>query len=116
MSKLLALAFMFVFGVGELLTYTNSEKRYTIKYPSEWSKSEQNGYVAFLSPADSASDTFRENVNVMVQDMSANPMTLDQYTALTKGQIEGLKGSSVISLKIMELILQHYTKLLQQKI
>ncbi len=99
MSKLLLLVLFAALGAGTLLTYTNAEKHYTIKYPSEWTKSEQKGYVAFLSPLDSASDDFRENVNVMVQDLSANPVDLDQYTSITKSQIEGMEGSSIISIK-----------------
>ena len=44
--------------------------------------------VAFLSPRGGTSDDLQENVNIVVQDLSAQPMTLEEYTDLTLGQIE----------------------------
>lgn len=41
----------------------------------------------FLSPHESASDVFRENLNVLVQDISAQPMTLSEYTDMSVDQI-----------------------------
>jgi len=43
--------------------------------------------VAFIAPREGASDVFQENVNILVQDLSAQPMTLDEYTQLSVSQI-----------------------------
>jgi len=39
---------------------------------------------------------FQENVNVMIQDLSNQPMTLEEYTTLTKQQITQALGSTAI--------------------
>ena len=44
--------------------------------------------AAFLSPQESASDIFQENLNLIVQDLSTQPMTLQEYTELSVGQVE----------------------------
>lgn len=78
------------------LTYIDNEKKYRISYPDTWEKKLDNGMAIFLSKKESKEDLFRENVNVMVQDLSAQPMTLEQYTNLTKEQIIKGAGSSAI--------------------
>jgi serine/threonine-protein kinase len=68
-------------------TYTDAKYDFTIGYPKEWDKQEgaAGSAVAFLSPQESASDDFRENVNVLVQ-MLPDKVTLDQYTKLSLDQ------------------------------
>ncbi len=62
-----------------MLTYENSA--YRIKYPKEWSKQEfMDTGVIFTSPKENTSDNFRENLHIIVQDLSSNPVTLDEYT------------------------------------
>ncbi len=72
--------------------YENSDFDIAIDYPSDWDVSEQvpGAIVAFLSPIESDSDIFRENLNIILQDLSDNPMTLDEYTALSLKQAEQL--------------------------
>lgn len=72
------------------LTYDNPEYRIEIRYPSDWSKTEQvmGATAAFLSPQEGTSDDFQENVMINVQDISASPMTLEQYTQLGINQIK----------------------------
>ncbi len=55
----------------KFLTYDNSAYGIKIKYSPDWTKNEQIlGTVAvFLSPQESASDIFQENLNVIVQEM-----------------------------------------------
>lgn len=75
------------------LTYTDAANGFTIGYPPGWEK-KQGGDLAitvFLSPAEGPSDDFRENVNVLIQDIPAD-MTLDQYTDLSIRQ-----GKSLVS-------------------
>lgn len=72
------------------------ESAYEISYPESWSKQQKGMATFFLSPKDDEKDQFQENVNVMVQDLSNQPMTLEEYTELTKQQITQALGSSVI--------------------
>ncbi|MFH1563605.1 MAG: PsbP-related protein [Nitrospirota bacterium] len=71
-------------------TYNNPGDGIRIKYPKDWTKQEKimGMNVIFSSPLESDSDTFQENVNVIVQDLSAQPMTLDEYTKLSLEQVK----------------------------
>jgi serine/threonine-protein kinase len=73
-----------------LLTYDSPDYGIRIKYPAEWTKQEQvmGAVVVFFAPTEGPSDIFQDNVNIIVQDLSAQPMTLDEYTELSLGQIE----------------------------
>jgi serine/threonine-protein kinase len=75
-----------------LSTYDNSAYGIRINYPSGWAKGEQlmGAVVTFLSPKESATDIFQENLNVVVQDLSLHPMTLEEYTELSVGQLRRL--------------------------
>jgi hypothetical protein len=82
------------------VSYKDSLNRYTIQYPADWQKAYAENAVGFISPKENEVGIFQENVNVMVQDLSAKPMTLKEYTDLTKQQyIDGYGPSSVISMK-----------------
>ena len=75
-----------------LLTYDSPDYGIRIKYPADWTKEEQvmGAVVAFFAPREGASDVLQENVNILVQDLSAQPMTLDEFTELSVGQTEQL--------------------------
>lgn len=63
---------------------------FSVAYPTTWEmdNSGQSGTkFIVLSPADGEVDTFRENVNLMVQDLSSAPMSLDDFTELSMTQI-----------------------------
>jgi hypothetical protein len=82
------------------LTYTDSAHTFTVNYPKEWTIKPVGTAIAFLSPKENAQDPFQENVNIILQDLTAQPMTLDQYTDLSKKQITGAYGASaIVSLK-----------------
>ena len=65
-----------------LLTYDSPDHGIRIKYPAEWTKDEQipNAVVVFFAPMEGPSDIFLDNVNIIVQDLSAQPTTLDEFT------------------------------------
>ena len=68
-----------------------SDDKYEIKYPSTWDvdKSGQMGTSFFLfSPLTDKSDNFKENVNLLIQDLAGHNMTLDQFIELSEGQIK----------------------------
>lgn len=73
------------------LTYDNFFYHIRIKYPSVWTKSEEiiGTIVAFLSPQESSSDSFRENLNVYIGNLSQS-MTLDDYIDLSNNQLKQL--------------------------
>ena len=60
--------------------YTNTKDRFTITAPTSWEKAEgkMGMTVVFVEPLAGASDTFRENVNVVVEKLPAG-MGLDGY-------------------------------------
>ncbi|MCX6742050.1 MAG: PsbP-related protein [Candidatus Pacearchaeota archaeon] len=68
------------------LTYDNSAYGIRITYPSNWEKEEKSTgmvIVEFFSPKESVSDAITENLNVVIEDLSAQPMTLNEYTNLS---------------------------------
>lgn len=67
------------------------EKNYTIKHPADWEVNQTGlmGSSFFLfSPQTSSSDQFRENVNLMIQDLGENKLSLKQYADISVKQIE----------------------------
>ncbi|MEL7064078.1 MAG: hypothetical protein AAFP00_10105 [Bacteroidota bacterium] len=70
---------------------TLSFDQYAITYPSDWEAdtSGQLGTRFFIfSPLDNESDAFRENVNLVIQDLTGYDMDLDQYAEISEGQIQ----------------------------
>ena len=78
------------------LTYTDPTNKFSMQYPKEWSQKAQNNAILFLSPRADANDQFQENVNIMLQDLSAQPMTLEQYTDFSKKQLVEAFGANAI--------------------
>ncbi len=72
--------------------YNNAEFNLNINYPSDWEVQENfMGTVAiFLSPQESPTDQFRENLNIVTQDLTQQPMTLDEYFETSIAQIKQL--------------------------
>jgi eukaryotic-like serine/threonine-protein kinase len=78
------------------LTYANKTYNYSVDYPQDWVKSSISGGVAFLSPRDGPNDDFQENVNILIQDLSDHPMTLEQYTTISRNRLIQNFGDSAI--------------------
>jgi len=82
----------------KMIKYTG--KNYEILYPASWAKQEKLNVIFFLSPQENEKDLFQENVNLILQDLSQQSMSLEQYTELTKKQVtDNLGASAIISLK-----------------
>lgn len=79
------------------LGYENSRYGFALKYPAAWSFAENLGGAAavFVSPKEHALDVFQENVNVVVQDISQNPMALDKYTETAITQMRAVFGTNL---------------------
>lgn len=92
-----------------------SEEKYSIAYPTDWelNTSEQmNTSFILFSPLTSPEDVFRENVNLLIQDLSTYSLDFDAYIALSVKQLPSLFPQG----KIHESIKVATETLLYQKI
>ncbi len=68
-----------------------SEDNYSINYPKDWDMN-KSGFMGtkfvLLSPLASAQDQFRENVNLVEQDLTGRNINLDQYVEISKSQLK----------------------------
>ena len=78
---------------------TLNTDEYFIQYPDDWQLDESGrmGTVFVLfSPLSSSQDLFKENVNLLIQDISTYELNLDQYTEISEGQIKSMITDSKI--------------------
>jgi len=102
------LTFLFLLTSSLCLAQRDSEKvstnwktfdtsNYSIQYPAQWELSQkgQMGTTFILfAPLDSAGDQFRENVNLLIQDLTGYNLNLDQFTELSLSQIKTMISNS----------------------
>jgi hypothetical protein len=67
--------------------YKDAENHFSVRYAEGWEKQKNGSAVGFLSPKEGTGDLFRENVGVLIQDLTNGPISLNEYTELTKKQI-----------------------------
>lgn len=96
-------------------TYETAD--YSIRYPGTWAfdNSGQNGVILqIFSAKTSTEDNFRENVNLVIQDLSGqNVKNLDQYTQLSESQIKMfLTDSEILSSNRLTKVGQEYQKVI----
>ena len=80
---LLAAGAWFLFFIAQFSIYQDVPNVFTVKYPNRWEKqiNPQPGVaVIFLSPQETALDTFRENVNISIDDVPAHLATLQNFS------------------------------------
>jgi len=81
----------------EYLTYTNAQNGFSISYPSGWTKQEgAGGSVAGFSSPSSGMGDIPASVKVLVEDLSANPMGLEQYKNAQLAKKQGLTKFNLI--------------------
>ncbi len=119
MIKFIAIAIIGFILNGEWQTYTDRANGFSMKYPKEWSFQEKNSTISFVSPKENDDDIVQEKVNVMVQDLSQEPMNLEQFTELSKRQIKeyftsyeilSIKNGLIAGYKSIEMIYTCYVK------
>ena len=100
-SVIAALAIIFViwlsgFGRG-YRRFVDPKGGFTMSYPARWEKMVgANGTaVLFLSPPSTPLDIYRENVNIVVQDTSRNPLELKDYSELAVTQMKAVFKSNL---------------------
>lgn len=85
----------------ETRTYTSKEKAFSIRFPKAWEQKE--GYmgtvVIALEPAEGRGDYFRENMNVVVEDLSGNINISDYIHSSLAGMGKVLPDFKVIERK-----------------
>ena len=81
--------------------YTNDQHNFSIKYPASWTLGENinNAAVIFYSPQETELDIFRENVNIVVQDISKNPLSLKRYSKTAIRQMEAVFSNNMMILE-----------------
>jgi len=88
---------------GNDYSQTNSDWRtleqstYSVQYPSTWelNQSRQMGTTFVLfSPLESDKDTFKENVNLLIQDLRGQNIDLNRYTEISEAQIKSMVANS----------------------
>src|SRR5690349_12212069 len=70
-----------------------SEKDFTVQYPPTWTldQSGQYGSKFFLfSQVENDSDKFKENINLITQELNGQRINLDQYAELSKQQLSSM--------------------------
>ena len=81
-------------------TYKNDEFGIQLNYPNTYQVKEglMGTVAAFLSPLKDSTDLFQENLTVLVQDLSSQPMTLKEFTELSLSQIpQVITDANIIS-------------------
>jgi hypothetical protein len=98
-------SFMTILGCGQTVNgvKTLNENGYSIEYPDNWdlNKSGQMGtsFMLFSKPS-SSQDQFRENVNLIIQDLSGQSTSLDKYVEISEEQIKTMiTNGNIISSK-----------------
>jgi hypothetical protein len=81
----------------DYLTYSNSRYGFSLSYPSTWTKQEnaETSTVTFTSPSKGMGD-IPASMRITVEDLTANPMSLEQYKAAQLGKKKGLDGFNLI--------------------
>ncbi|HPN88405.1 MAG TPA: PsbP-related protein [Candidatus Omnitrophota bacterium] len=77
--------------------YVNNAYGFSMKYPASWNYKENvdGAAVVFFAPPENALDIFAENVNVVVQNLSAKRMSLKQYTDIAIDQMKAVFGDNL---------------------
>ncbi|MGA2933575.1 MAG: PsbP-related protein [Methanomicrobiales archaeon] len=82
---------------SDYLTYSNGQYGFSISYPSSWTKQENaaSSVVTFTSPSGGMGD-MPASMRITVEDLTANPMSLEQYKAAQLAKKKGIDGFNLI--------------------
>jgi hypothetical protein len=72
-------------------TASFSKNNFTIRFPASWridSSGLMGSQVFLFSPLENPADQFRENVNVLIQDLAGSQVDLQRYKEITESQID----------------------------
>ena len=99
---------------GNWKTFDNSN--YEIQYPTKWELN-QGGQMGtsfiIFSVLESENDKFKENVNLIIQDLSGQNIDLNKYTEISEGQIKTMvTNSNLIESKRIKNVRNEYHKII----
>jgi serine/threonine-protein kinase len=80
---------------------THTDKEFSIKYPSNWelnSEGKMTTSFVLFAPLESTQDKFKENINLIIQDLSGYTIDLEAYTAISEQQLK----NAVVNFKLVE--------------
>jgi len=81
-----------------LQEFKSTKGGFGFSYNDLWEKQLMNGHSVFLTKGDKKDGTnFRNNLNVVVQDLSQNPMSLKDYHNLTLEQMQQALGKNTVT-------------------
>jgi len=89
------LAFQFALAqdAPEITEQKHQTEKFSITFPSDWTLDQSrtmNTEFILFSPLNTPVDVFRENVNLLMTDMSGYNMTMDDIVKLSEEQIKSL--------------------------
>ena len=95
---------------------TIEDKSYSVKYPSDWEVNSTGmmgtSFILF-SPLTETQDNFKENVNLLIQDLSAYDLNLDKYVEISVGQIKTMvTNSNILESKTIKSEFGEYQKMI----
>ncbi|MCB0438606.1 MAG: hypothetical protein KDD20_07695 [Mangrovimonas sp.] len=88
LTFILLLITAYGFGQDGFVEY--KKEGYSIKYPKDWrldTSGQMNTLFILFSP-NTENDTFNENINFIIQDLTGQNMDLESYTKLSEDQIK----------------------------
>jgi len=95
----LVLCFIATISIAQKKSFVLENELYKIQYPNKWTvdTSKTMGTEFFIfSPIENGTDKFRENVNLIVQDISGHNIDLDKYADISKNEINTMGPGSRI--------------------
>jgi spore photoproduct lyase len=107
LAVLLILLGLGVLGLWAMLqfnfvTYKDQKEGIVIRYPRGWEvrdHPEKDVVAIFVAPQKSALQVFRENINFSTKDLSAQPLTIQQYAELVPAQMAAVFTDTVLEEK-----------------
>jgi len=76
---------------------TLTQDNYTIQYPSSW-ELDQSGDLGssfiLFSPLESEQDSFQENINLLIQDLTGMEIDLDKFASISEDQVKTMIPNS----------------------
>jgi len=85
---------------------THTDNGFQIQYPSEWelslAKQMGSSFILF-SPLENKDDLFRENVNLIIQDIKGMSIGLEKYAQISESQIKSMMtNAQILESKVIE--------------
>jgi serine/threonine-protein kinase len=87
-----------------LALYENYSQGFRVDYPRSWSKQNRDDFLAtgavFFSPLENDADRFKEQVSVLVEDLSSD-LSLSEYTKQSLAEIKQLSDPNIGEAKVV---------------